>query len=200
MGLWFHKDRMGASQAKVLKPSKLSVPLTGKISIVYALYVWYNFTMKHSIQSLRENMALDSETGNVYWVKTKSGRNIKEPIGHIDNEGYLRVIFDGTRYRLHRLVWILHNGQPIEDGCQIDHINGCRTDNRIANLRVVTSRGNNMNRLTHRSGRLVGAHFHKASGRWTSSIRLNGKPKSLGYYDTEVDAHNAYIEALTNGN
>lgn len=152
--------------------------------------------MKHSIQTLRDNMILNVETGHVYWTKSKSGRDLSKPIGHIDNDGYLRVIFDGIRYRLHRLVWVLHTGEHIADGFQVDHVNGCRTDNRILNLRVVQSRTNNTNRVSHRNGRLVGAHFHKASGRWTSSIRVDGKPKSLGYFDSEIAAHIAYVAAL----
>ena len=58
--------------------------------------------MEHSIQILRDNMTLNLETGHVYWTKTKSGRDLSKPIGHIDNDGYLRVIFNGVRYRLHR--------------------------------------------------------------------------------------------------
>ena len=152
--------------------------------------------MEHSIQILRDNMTLNLETGHVYWTKTKSGRDLSKPIGHIDNDGYLRVIFNGVRYRLHRLVLALHTGFHIKVGFQVDHINGCRTDNRIQNLRVVTSRSNNANRVLHRNGRLVGAHWHKASGKWTSSIRVKGKPKSLGYFDSEVSAHTAYMAAL----
>jgi hypothetical protein len=152
--------------------------------------------MKHSIKLLLEHLRYEPDTGLVFWKLSKSGRDIAKPVGHFDNEGYLRVIFEGTRYRLHRLVYVMATQQEIPAGFQVDHINGQRADNRLENLRLVKSRQNNLNRKMHRNGKLIGAHFHKASGRWTSSIRIGKQTKSLGYFDTDVEAHEAYVRAL----
>lgn len=35
--------------------------------------------------------------------------------------------------RLHRVVWIYHNG-PVPENCDIHHVNGNRSDNRLENL------------------------------------------------------------------
>lgn len=43
-----------------------------------------------------------------------------------------------------------------------------------------------------------GVYFHKASNRWTSQVRVNGKQKYLGKFKTELEAHHAYQKALTN--
>lgn len=61
------------------------------------------------------------------------------------SDNYWKIHGLGHHYKAHRLVWFLLNGS-IPKGMSIDHINGVRSDNRIANLRVVTHHMNSMNR------------------------------------------------------
>jgi hypothetical protein len=42
-----------------------------------------------------------------------------------------------------------------------------------------------------------GVSFHKQSGKWLARIAIKGKQISLGSYDTEIEAHQVYDEALT---
>ena len=81
------------------------------------------------------------------------------------------------------------------EGMCIDHINGNSLDNRKSNLRVVTIRENLQNKEEHRSGRLVGATFKKREKKWMSQIRLGKTRKFLGYFKTEHEANQAYLEA-----
>lgn len=76
-----------------------------------------------------------------------------------------------------------------------DHINGNGLDNRKQNLRVVTQRENLQNRRDHRSGKLVGSSFNIGARRWEAYIRIDGRKQFLGLYDTEMEAHEAYLEA-----
>lgn len=62
-------------------------------------------------------------------------------LGHVDTLGYVRIdrrsIDGGRAMRAHQVVWIAANG-PIPDGLEINHRNGIKTDNRLANLELVT--------------------------------------------------------------
>jgi len=44
----------------------------------------------------------------------------------------------------------------------------------------------------------VGVSFANERGSWLSRIFVNGKLKNLGYFKNELDASNAYKEALKN--
>ena len=138
-----------------------------------------------------------SNFGNV-----KSFKGVKERILSTSSEsqGYLVVslYLKGKKktFPAHKLIqsaFELGNGS-------IDHINGIRNDNRLSNLRVVTPRENNQNRIEHRNGKLVGAYFDKrmsnSSRPWRAQIKTNSKVKYLGAYATELEAHNAYKTAV----
>lgn len=63
----------------------------------------------------------------------------------VKRHGYVsfHLCRDGIRKdrAAHRLVWEAFNG-PLPDGKQINHINGKKTDNRLANLEPVSRSGN----------------------------------------------------------
>ncbi len=82
-------------------------------------------------------------------------------------------------------------GKPLS-GFEIDHKDGKGLNNQRDNLEQVTHRVNMQNRKSHRDGQLVGANFHKTSGRWLARIQIDGKRKQIGYFNTEQEAHEAY--------
>jgi len=83
----------------------------------------------------------------------------------------------------------------------VDHINGDRSDDRVDNLRIVSHRANTS--TCFRSDRdslgseYIGVHWHKKTSKWQSKIKHNGADVHLGCYDTEIEASNAYQEALS---
>lgn len=57
------------------------------------------------------------------------------------SRGYLYVDIKGSKRRVHRLVVEAFVG-PIPEGFVVDHVNGCKTDNRLENLEVITHQQN----------------------------------------------------------
>jgi hypothetical protein len=75
----------------------------------------------------------------------------------------------------------------------IDHINRDRADNRWENLRPATRGENLRNAKTRRHSR-TGVKGVAAHGlRFAAYIRLEGKKKHLGVFDTADEAHAAYL-------
>lgn len=62
-------------------------------------------------------------------------------VGSKTSRGYRKTTIEACGHKrwvqVHRVVWEAHNG-PIPSGCEIDHINGVKDDNRISNLRLVS--------------------------------------------------------------
>jgi hypothetical protein len=72
-------------------------------------------------------------------------------------------------------------------------------DNRKANLRAVTQAQNVLNSV-HRKrpncqSRYRGVSWHIRRNKWAVQICYNGKHKTVGYFDDEIDAAKAYDEA-----
>lgn len=83
--------------------------------------------------------------------------------------GYLWVLTtrDGKTVNVgsaHRMIWEAVHGE-IPDGLQINHINGDKTDNRIANLELVTASENTTHAyrigLARADGEFNGRHIGK---------------------------------------
>lgn len=96
---------------------------------------------------------------------------------------------------LHREVVKLH-GIPIPPDCIVDHIDTNTLNCCLSNLRVCTQQENCQNRRPiGGASQYKGVTLHKPSGRWRAKIKVDGKYKSLGYYDTEEEAAKAYDRA-----
>lgn len=108
--------------------------------------------------------------------------------------GYLIGTTHGLRIFAHRVAWAIHYGEwPPQ---MVDHINGDRKDNRITNLRSVNSAENHRNvgrRSDNRSG-IVGVR-QEQSGRWAAEIRVNGRSRRLGTFETREEAAAARLAA-----
>lgn len=106
--------------------------------------------------------------------------------------GYIVVRIDDKLHYVHRLVWLWHNGEIID---QIDHIDHDRSNNCIENLRCASSAQNARNRTVQNNKKYSSWHgvtWFLRDSVWKSQIRLNGKNKHLGYFKDEADAAQAY--------
>ena len=140
---------------------------------------------------------VDGELWRKEFVRSDGRKYPRRLVKNVANngDGYCRVQFKDRMVTYHRIVWTLLNGD-IPEGMEIDHIDGNRINNDINNLRLVTGRENNLNRVKHRNGRLFGCCYNKQKRKWKAQIWVNGKRKHLGSFDTELEAHEAYLKAL----
>lgn len=149
------------------------------------------------IEWLRERLAYSKETGQFTWLVSGRGLpGIGKVAGSPAVGGYWRLHMKGVTYLAHRLAWFyVYEEWP---KFEIDHINGNRLDNRIANLRDVPMDQNRQNQRKHhktnKSG-YFGVHFCKTKKKWRASIMYNRTQHRLGYYSTPEEAHASYIEA-----
>ena len=131
----------------------------------------------------------DYKDGELYWLKSPA-RSVKAGTraGTVNNRGYRRIRIKGKMYQEHRLIYAYHNPDWDESG-EIDHINRIRDDNRIENLRVVTSQENKFNANAR------GYCWYKASQKWWAQIKVDGKMINLGHFVYKTDARLARVTA-----
>lgn len=98
----------------------------------------------------------------------------------------------GTKKVLHHLVWEAFGDNNIIG--VIDHIDNDRSNNSIDNLQRITQRANV---IKDRRGKyLLGVSKRKDIKKFMSKIYADGKSLHLGYFKTELEAHQAYLNKL----
>lgn len=93
-----------------------------------------------------------------------------------------------SKIRMHRFL------MDTPKGMDTDHINGDKLDNRYCNLRVCSHHENIMNRqksIKNTSG-YIGVSWHKNYNKWSAQINIEGKKKTIGYYDDKIEAARDY--------
>ena len=127
------------------------------------------------------------ETGDLLW--RVRNRNLTGTVaGGVDRRmGYRRVRLGGKLELAHRIIIAMTTGQWPE--AQVDHINGDRDDNRIANLRAVDRAENLKNKAMYgnnKSGR-TGVYWHGQHRKWCATISVATRIKHLGLFH-DLDA------------
>ena len=141
-----------------------------------------------------------SNFGRVKSLKFSKERILK---GGLSSDGYLLVVLckngEKKTINIHKLVSMAFlNHKPDGHKITVDHLNGIKTDNRVENLRLCSSRENTTYHYLKRktSSKFTGVYWNKASEKWMAYIFINGKQKGLGYFHCEIEASNAYEKAL----
>jgi hypothetical protein len=147
-----------------------------------------------SQEQLKQAMHYDPDTGLLTW-RIRKAYNI--PAGSIAGQrlpdGYRQVSFNLRMYMAHRLAWLYVHGQW--PAAELDHINGNRDDNRLANLREASRTQNNYNRKPRSDSACGLKGVQRSWNRWVARITINGKRVHLGSYSTPEEAHAAYCQA-----
>tara|TARA_R110000772_G_scaffold149650_2_gene260362 strand:+ start:1210 stop:1674 length:465 start_codon:yes stop_codon:yes gene_type:complete len=91
-------------------------------------------------------------------------------------------------YKIHRIIAYTYLGLDINNPkTQVDHINRNRLDNQLSNLRIVSNQENGFNKNVK--------GYTKSGKKYKARIKINGKQIQLGTFETEAEAHNAYLIA-----
>ena len=110
--------------------------------------------------------------------------------GKVDRSGYRTIRYkrNGKQKYIaaHRIVYYMHYGSLPNI---LDHIDRNRLNNKIENLRAVTSSQNARNR--RKAGKYVGVS-NVGKGRYKAYITVMGCRYYLGTFDSEIDAAHAY--------
>lgn len=159
------------------------------------------------IRILREAFEADLASGRLIWRERPlshflarrewiltNGKLRGKPVGTLRKRGdtQVRLRWRGELCRsfVHRIVFALaHDRWP---AAGIDHINGVEAGDGIANLREADQAGNNQNKRGW-SGRLLGTTRHGRG--WKASIVVDRKNLYLGTFNTQEEAHQAYLQA-----
>lgn len=112
----------------------------------------------------------------------------KAAFNSLDGSGYRSGGIFNRTFRAHRVAWALAHGEWPRGF--LDHINGDKTDNRLANLRDVTRLENarNMPRPKNNTSGVLGVSWSKSHGKWAARIKVEGRKLSAGHFDKFEDA------------
>lgn len=128
------------------------------------------------------------------WNKRFAGK----PAGCRSANGYQSLRIDFATYKSHRVVWtMVHGGIP--EGMDIDHINGDRSDNRPANLRLCSRLGNARNNKIYKSNTTgyKGVSRHSSGKGFVATCRNGKEQVYLGFFMDAKEAHEAYRRAAS---
>lgn len=151
---------------------------------------------KLSADKARELLDYDPATGLFRWKVSIQGQTKAGDIAGCENgNGYRVITVSQVSYLAPRIAWLITHGEWPR--AFVDHINGNRMDDRIANLREATGSQNQANKglqRNNKSGR-KGVSFNQKRKVWAAFIAHKNKTIWLGYFQSADEAHAAYCHA-----
>lgn len=104
---------------------------------------------------------------------------------------YKHVCVNYTYMLVHRVIFLMHHGYLPH---LIDHIDRDTTNNKIENLRDADKAINSWNRdiQSNNTSGYRGVSWNKNAGKWHAYIKVSGKRRHIGLFNTPEEASIAY--------
>lgn len=133
---------------------------------------------------------LISNFGNVYSLLRN---RLLKPL--LDTHGYCYISLypKHKNFLIHKLVAESFISNPNKFLC-VDHLDHNRLNNFVDNLRYCSYQQNNYNTNIRKDNTSLykGVSYNKRDKKWQAKIRIPSKQISLGYFNTALEASNAY--------
>ena len=143
-------------------------------------------------ERLKELLHYNEKTGIFTNLTTRSHLAKKgDTAGSIASVGYIYISLLGKKYLAHRLAWLYCYGSIPESN--IDHIDGNKVNNVLANLRLATKSQNAFNSIKKITSLYRGVTKNRDN--FSSRITILGDIKELGTYSTPEEASIVYETA-----
>jgi len=118
-------------------------------------------------------------------------RNGGKPyINSIGSDGYVYFTYNNKRYSIHRIVADLFCYGKSNEKKFVDHINRLRHDNRVENLRWVTSSENNKNREFRKLNEVINVNMEYKDLFLKKSLEYNN------LYRQYIELHSMYVNSI----
>lgn len=155
-------------------------------------------------ERLAELLHYDPLTGLfIRKVRTSNRIKVGDVAGCVNPEGYVQISVDGKPFLAHRLAWLyVHKEWPQN---LIDHVNGDKKDNRIANLRAANNTQNMHNAPYGSKSKtgIKGIHCWntirggKEYSYWVASVRLGKGKRKIKHFPQTEDGLRLAVEYLS---
>jgi hypothetical protein len=146
---------------------------------------------------LRDALRYDSESGEFIWniPSRYKPELIGAKAGSVSRYGYIEIRIGRRLYKAHRLAWLYVHGRWPDDA--LDHIDGNRQNNRIANLREASYAENSQNHSLRRnnSSGHQGVCFDALRGKWVAQLNVGKRNVLRKRYAAKDEAISAYLDA-----
>jgi len=139
---------------------------------------------------LKELLQYSPSTGLFTWKMSRRGRAKSGSVAGTKTKAsnpYLLISIDSKQYYAHRLAWIYMYGEaPLR---RLTHLDGDHSNNRIANLTLLTNPGIERSILPRIESISVQVEYYEAF------IVVDRIKYSLGYFSSKKKATEAWLKA-----
>lgn len=145
-----------------------------------------------SKEEIDDLFIVDAEAGLLRWRRRGPGRPLSKRVGCLVGAGYRKVglRLSGGKYiqfYVHHIIWAYHYGKW--PSFPLDHINGDKDDNRIANIRLAPSTSHNrVNTKRYRTNFSGYKWVSPHKNRWQAAVWF-GEERRQKYFKSKEDAY-----------